>query len=215
MNIPLQYLLLGILGYLAGSSNMAYYLALFNHIDICHSGSGNLGASNVMVLLGKRAALATLVHDFLKAFIPVLIARYFFPDTGLNGQVLAGTMSILGHIYPFWLRFKGGKGFASYLGTVAALDWRFLLILLLAAVLITVLSDFIVFATITTVLVTPVYLAIAYTWGAALIISLASFCMLLKHRENFERLRKKEEIGLRTALSGKKRLNKKQSDQKD
>lgn len=215
MNIPLQYLLLGILGYLAGSSNMAYYLALFNHIDIRHSGSGNLGASNVMVLLGKRAALATLVHDFLKAFIPVLIARYFFPDTGLNGQVLAGTMSILGHIYPFWLRFKGGKGFASYLGTVAALDWRFLLILLLAAVFITVLSDFIVFATITTVLVTPVYLAIAYTWGAALIISLASFCMLLKHRENFERLRKKEEIGLRTALSGKKRLNKKQSDQKD
>lgn len=206
MNLTLQYIILAVAGYGLGCSNMAFYLAKINKVDIRQGGSGNLGASNALITLGKGAGAMTLVHDFVKAVFPVLLARMFFPETGIYGEILAGTAAVLGHMYPFWLKFKGGKGFASYLGCVAALDWKFFLILVAAIILITVISDFIVFATVTTVVTSPVYLAVTRHWTAALIITLASLCILWKHRENFVRLYKKEEIGLRHAISGKGKM---------
>lgn len=206
MNPTFQYVILAALGYILGCSNMAFYLAKLNHVDIRKGGSGNLGASNALITLGKGAGAMTLVHDFIKAVIPILIARMLFPETGIYGEVLTGTACVLGHMYPFWLGFKGGKGFASYLGCIATLDWRFFLILVVAVILITVLSDYIVFATTTTVVLSPIYLAIHTHILAALIIGTASLCILWKHRINFVRIYKKEEIGLRHALSGKGKM---------
>ena len=119
----MQYAIAILMGYLLGSSNMAYWISQIKKVDIRSNGSGNLGASNATVLLGWGAGVIVAVHDIGKAFLAVLAVKFLFPDVE-NVGVVTGVACILGHIYPFYLKFKGGKGLASMIGVVAALDWR-------------------------------------------------------------------------------------------
>ena len=111
----MEYLLTILGGYLLGCSNMALYLSVIKKVDIRAGGSGNLGASNAVILMGWGAGVLTAVHDIGKAILAVIAARMIFPELEHIGAV-AGVSCVLGHIYPFYLKFKGGKGFASYLG---------------------------------------------------------------------------------------------------
>lgn len=102
------------IGYFCGCISSAYIVGKFYHLDIRNSGSGNAGTTNVLRTLGKLPALLTFVGDFLKAAIPVLIIRLFI-GTPENWYLLAlyiGLGVVLGHNYPFYLKFKGGKGIA-------------------------------------------------------------------------------------------------------
>ena len=192
-----------LLGYLLGSSSMSYYLSRLRQVDLRSGGSGNLGASNAMLMMGWPSAVLVAVHDIGKSALSVLLAQLLFPDFVLAGA-LAGVASVYGHIFPFYLRFRGGKGFASFLGMTIALNWKFSIGLLLAVVVITVVTDYIALATTATILVVPVWMGIAaHSLGIALILLTATAVMLWKHRENYVRLAKGTEIGLRSAAKKK------------
>lgn len=200
------YILAILCGYLVGSSNMALYLSMLKKVDIRSGGSGNLGASNAVILMGWGAGVLVALHDIGKSALAVIVARLVFPELEHVGAV-AGVASVLGHIFPFYLKFKGGKGFASYLGMTIALNWKFAIVVLLLVVVVTLVTDYIVAATTTTILVVPAYLGFAaHSWALALILMTATAVIAWKHRENYVRMYKGTEIGFRSAGRGDHRV---------
>ena len=199
------YLFVAILGYVLGCSNMAYYLAKFYKADLRSGGSGNLGASNAVVLLGWKAGVLTALHDAGKSILAVLLAKGLFPGLEYAGAA-AGVASVLGHIFPFYLKFKGGKGFASYFGMTIALNWKLALILAVAVVLVTVVTDYIVCGTLTTIISVPVYIGMTKSWLVAAILCIATAVIFFKHRENYPRMLNGTELGLRSAIKGENKL---------
>ena len=203
----LPYLAAAALGYLFGCSNMAFFLARLRGVDIRGSGTGNLGASNAMVLMGWGAGVLTAVHDIAKGALSIVLVRYLFPECAHIGLV-TGTAAVLGHNFPVFLRFRGGKGFATYYGMTLACSWKIALIILVAGVILTLVTDYIVAATISTVVLYPVYVAWSQGWIALAIVCVASCAVIVKHRENLTRLLNGTEIGLRKAHSGELRVKK-------
>ena len=201
----MQYLLTALIGYSLGCSNMAFYLAALKGVDLRGGGSGNPGASNALILMGWRAGVLVGLHDIGKAIAAVLLAEWLFPALPLAGAV-AGVCCVMGHMFPFYLRFRGGKGFASYLGMALALNWKFALVILAAVVVITLLTDYIVLGTMTTVVSFPLYSVWTKSYRAALLLSLLSVVIVYKHRVNLVRIRRGTEIGLRSAHRGDHRV---------
>lgn len=202
------YIIMIFIGYLLGSSNLAYFLSKLQKTDLSAGGSGNLGASNAVLLMGWKAGVAVAIHDAGKALLAVLLARFFFPDLPHIGAV-AGVASVLGHIFPFYLRFKGGKGFASYVGMTIGLNWKLALVVLAVVVLVTVVTDYIVLGTTTTIVAVPVSLGIMqHSVALPLILLIATAVVVYKHRENYPRIFKGTEIGLRSAIRGDHRVKK-------
>ena len=203
----LPYILAALIGYLLGSSSMALYLSKLRGVDMRAGGSGNLGASNSMVLMGWGAGIIVAVHDIAKGVLAVLLARLMFPDAAYGGLV-AGAAAVIGHIFPFYLRFRGGKGFATYIGMMSILHWKFALAILIVGVIVTLVTDYIVYATMTTVVAFPIFLAVTVGWAAMAIVAVASLAAISRHRENFVRLKNGTEIGLRQAHRGELRAKK-------
>ena len=192
--------------YLIGCSNMAFYLAKWKNVDLKSGGSGNLGASNAVILMGWTSGALVAVHDVGKAVLAVLLARLLFPALPNIGAV-AGVACVLGHIFPFYMRFRGGKGFASYLGMTLALNWKLALFAMIVVVIVTLVTDYLVLGTATTITVVPLFLGYAnHSLILALILCVATAVIFYKHRENFVRIRKGTEIGLRSAAKGKHRV---------
>lgn len=200
------YLIVILAAYLMGCSNMALYLSKIKKVDMRGGGSGNLGASNATILLGWKAGILTAVHDIGKTALAVILAKLLFPGLEHIGAV-AGVASVLGHIFPFYLKFKGGKGFASYLGMILALNWKFALVIMALVVLVTVVTDYIVAGTTLTILVSPVYLGIASgSLLLAAILCIATAVIIYKHRMNYVNIYKGRELGLRGAIRGDNRV---------
>ena len=196
------------LGYLFGCSNMALYLARLKGVNIRAGGTGNPGASNAMVLMGWWAGVLTAFHDIGKSALAVLLARLLFPDSAYAG-LTAGLFAVMGHMFPVFMKFRGGKGLASFFGMMLAIDWKFALVMFVVGVLLTLVTDYIVVATVTFAVVFPIYAAVTIDWIAFAIVCVASALMLSKHIENFRRLADGTEIGLRRANSGKLRADRK------
>ena len=204
----MQYLLAIAMGYLLGCSSMAYYLAKLRKADLTKAGTGNLGASNTTVLLGWKAGVLVAVHDVGKSLLAVVLARWLFPGAEHIGAV-AGIASVLGHIFPFYLKFKGGKGFASYVGMTMGLNWKLALCLIAAVVIVTIVTDYVVCGTVTTIVTVPVYMAVTtHSLMLVLILCIGTAVIFYKHRENFPRMLNGTELGLRSALRGENRLDK-------
>lgn len=200
------YLIVVVLGYLLGSSNMAYYISKLKHVDARSGGSGNLGASNATVLMGWWAGIAVALHDIGKSALAVILTQLIFPELPFIGAA-AGVASVLGHIFPFYLKFQGGKGFASYLGMILALNWKFALVIMVLVVIVTVVTDYIVAGTTLTILSAPIYLGLASrSLILAGILCIATVVILYKHRANYVRIFKGTELGLRSAIRGDNRI---------
>ena len=202
----MSYLLAALLGYFLGCSNMAYWLGLIKKVDIRNNGSGNLGASNATVLLGWGAGVIVAIHDIGKAVLAVVLAKLLFPELEYVG-VAAGVASILGHIFPFYLKFKGGKGLASFWGLILALNWKVALAMLLLGVVLTVVTDFISVAALSISVTAP--MGIWLLEGeiiVPLILCIATAVMIFKHIENIQRIINRTEIGLRSTAKGEKRI---------
>ncbi|MBP3664589.1 MAG: glycerol-3-phosphate acyltransferase, partial [Tyzzerella sp.] len=157
MNIVLKYMIVILFSYLVGTSSMSLYLAKLKGVNIREKGSKNLGASNAMILMGWKAGILVGIHDIGKAALAVILAKTFFPDSSYIGAV-AGVAAVIGHIFPFYLKFKGGKGFASFIGMALAIHWKCALILMLVVVVVTLITDYIVVGTMTTILSFPAYM---------------------------------------------------------
>lgn len=200
------YLVVILGAYLLGSSSMAFYLGKLTKKDVGKNGSGNLGASNTLVLLGWQAGVLVGIHDIGKGVLAVLLTQWFFPQLEY-GPVLAGAACILGHIFPFYLKFKGGKGLASYIGMTLALDWKLALAVIVLLVIVTLITDYIVAGTMSTILVVPAATLLFTGKGiASLILCVPTVVMLFKHRDNFSRMRKGTEVGLRSAMRGEHKM---------
>ena len=204
----LAYVMAALGAYALGCSNMAFYLSKLHKVDFRGGGSGNLGASNATILMGWKAGILVAIHDAGKALLAVLLANVFFPALPNVGAV-AGIAAVLGHIFPAPLRFRGGKGFAPYVGMTLALNWKFALVVLGIVVLVTVITDYIVVGTTTTVLMVPSYLGWAHhSFLLAGILLIGTLVILYKHRENYVRMANGTEIGLRSAAKGERRIKK-------
>lgn len=192
--------------YLMGSSSMAYYLAKLTKKDVSRNGSGNLGASNTVVLIGWKAGVLVGIHDIGKGILAVLLAGWIFPALEY-APVAAGVACILGHIFPFYLGFKGGKGLASYIGMTIALNWKLALAVIVLLVIVTLITDYIVAGTMSTIIVVPAAtLLLTGNVILTLILFVPTVVMLFKHRDNFVRIRKGTEVGLRSAIKGEHKM---------
>ena len=204
----LRYGFVLLLSYLIGCSSMALYVSKYKKVDLQKAGSGNLGASNTMIILGWKPAIIVGLHDIGKAVLAVVLAKLLCPDLPLI-QAGAGVACVLGHMFPFYLRFKGGKGFASYLGMTLALNWKFALVVMVIVVIVTLISDYIVVGTVTTIVIVPAYMGYANcSLLLAAILCIATAVMLYKHRDNFSRILNGTEVGLRRANRGELRVKK-------
>lgn len=202
----MAYILAALGSYLLGCSNLAFYISRIKKVDIRTGGSGNLGASNATALLGWKAGIAVALHDIGKSALAVILAEMCFPGLPYIGAV-AGVASVLGHIFPFYLKFRGGKGFASYFGMTLALSWKLALIIAALIFLATVITDYIVVGTTLTIVTVPVYLGLAqHSLLLALILFIATAVILYKHRMNYVRIYKGTEMGLRSVMKGEHRV---------
>ncbi len=202
----MEYAIIILVSYLIGTSSMSFYLAKLNNVDIRNHGSKNLGASNAMILMGWKAGILVGIHDIGKAFLAVYLMKYFFPDV-LYVKEIAGVACVIGHIFPFYLKFKGGKGFASYVGMMFALNWKVGIVVGIAIILVTLITDYIVSGTITTIVSVPIILGfLNKSVTLAGILCIASLVIAYKHRENFVRMYNGTEIGFRSANRGEQRI---------
>ncbi len=203
----LLYLPLILISYAVGSLSMAYFLSQRRGFDIRNEGSGNMGASNAMVTMGWGAGILTAFCDIGKAALCVFAAKWLLGGTLPFAGAVAGVSAVLGHIFPFYLHFRGGKGLASFLGMTLGLNWQVFLAACVLIVLITVITDYIVYATVTTAVAVPIALGImARQPLLSVILFIATAVMLVKHKENYKRLREGTEIGLLRAGKGEGRV---------
>ena len=202
----MEYIISVLLGYLLGSSSMAFYLGRMKNIDVREHGSGNLGASNTAVTLGWGAAVLVAVHDIGKAILAVCLVRWIFPGVAYLGE-LAGVASVIGHMYPFYLGFRGGKGLASFIGMTVAVHFPVALGATLLLVLVTVIFDYIALGSLALAIAVPVALWVV-TGDAMMFVVLlpATAVMVIKHIENIQRIMAGTEIGLRRTAKGKDRV---------
>ena len=195
--ISVIYLLCAVVGYFLGCHNLAHRLAQRRGFDIRTVGSNNPGASNTVITMGWKAGIMVAIHDAAKAFIPAHLASLLFPELALAAPI-AGVAAVLGHIFPLPLRFRGGKGFAPYIGMILAVNWKFALVIMAITVLITIITDYIAIGTFTTVISFPVYSALMMRhYLTAIVVAAASAVVIYKHRENIVRIATGKEIGLR------------------
>ena len=177
--------------YLLGSIPFGYVLVrIFKKEDIRSVGSGNIGATNVARSGARGLALATLFLDLGKAFLAVKIAQHLAP-TDYDLAVAAAVAAILGHVFPIWLRFRGGKGVASALGVFLALTWPSALCILAVFIVIFLLTRYVSLASIIASATLPLFALYFVPQRSPIVVAGFLFIPLLiivKHHQNIRRL---------------------------
>lgn len=178
-----------VFAYLCGSVSTAILVCrLMGLPDPRSEGSRNPGATNVLRIGGKKAAAITLAGDFLKGLIPVLVARAF----GFGPEVLAATAfaAFLGHLYPVFFGFQGGKGVATALGVMVGLSWQVALAALATWLVVARVSKISSLAALSAATLSPLYALLFGLPGAYALALLPMVALLLwRHRENIRRIR--------------------------
>lgn len=189
----MQIVLCSLLGYLIGNINPAYVLSKLKGFDIREKGSGNAGASNVTVVMGKKAGIFTALFDIFKAFFATVIAVHLFPEIEY-AKILSGVFCILGHIFPFVMKFHGGKGLACLGGMILSFNPVVFLLLLIFELIIALVSDYIsVVAPSGTVIFTLIYVFMTGDMIGTFLLVVVSVIIFFKHVENFKRIYRGEE----------------------
>ena len=201
----LKVILCILFGYLAGSINPAYIIGRLRGFDIRQKGSGNAGASNALITMGKAVGLVSMLFDIAKGGVVFLTAPLIFADLPLAAE-MAGTACMLGHMFPFYMKFRGGKGLATLGGIILCIDWRLFLIMLSAEIVLVLITDYICVVPITaSIALPPLYAllgaggtnwllhATGGRWGA-LIFAAATVAILYRHVINIRRIFKGQEM---------------------
>ena len=183
-------LIIGIASYLMGSIPFGLILTkLFLKKDIREIGSGNIGATNVLRAGNKIVGYATLIFDILKAIAPVIYVKFNFPDF----LYISSLCVFLGHIFPIWLKFKGGKGVAAYLGILFAINIFLGLVFIIAWLIIFAISRFSSLSSLIASASIPIYLIILTNYDQIVFYTIMFVLIFFTHRENIKRLKNKEE----------------------
>ncbi len=186
----MDYLIVIIISYLLGSIPFGLILTkIFLKKDIRDIGSGNIGATNVLRSGNRLIGYSTLLLDIIKAILPVLYIKFNHHDL-----VYISALSVfLGHVFPVWLKFKGGKGVATFVGILFCLNIIYVLIFVITWILIFLISKYSSLSSLSATLSIPIYLF--FTNGNQVIFFVIMFVLIFyTHRENIKRLKNKEEI---------------------
>ncbi len=186
-----------VIGYLIGCINLSYLISRLKGFDIREHGSGNAGASNVIITVGKKAGAFVALFDIFKAFFAIRLTHILFSDIFILGAVTAVAV-ILGHIFPFHMGFKGGKGFASLGGSILALDHRLFFILLIITIFVVFISNYICFGPTSVSVIFPLVYGYLYRDQGGIysmfILFVATAAIFYRHAENFRRIKEGNEL---------------------
>jgi len=175
-----------VIGYLCGSIPFGLLITRAAGLgDVRKIGSGNIGATNVLRTGKKSLAALTLLLDALKGLLPVLVFSHYF---GLYPALAAGFAAFLGHLFPVWLGFKGGKGVATYIGVLIAAAWQGAVVFAAAWLLVAFITRYSSLAALVAALAVPVALALMGRYHTAETFAVMSIIIFIKHRPNISRL---------------------------
>ena len=186
----MEYLIVGITSYLMGSIPFGFILTkIFLKKDIREIGSGNIGATNALRTGNKLVGYGTLILDIVKAIIPVIYVKMNYPEL----IYIASLCAFLGHVFPIWLRFKGGKGVATYIGISFSINIIFGAVFVACWVVVFILTKYSSLSSIIGTLSIPVYLIIIGKTDSVIFFSIMFVLIFFTHKENIKRLKNKEE----------------------
>ena len=195
-----NYLFLISIVYFFGSIPFAYILPkIFGLGDIRNIGSGNVGATNVLRAGNKLLAIIVLAFDIIKGFAPLFILKNYYHNELSEIIILfIGSAAILGHIFPIWLKFKGGKGVATYIGFLFAINYIFGIIFIITWLLIAFLKKYSSLASITSLVLLPLFLMLfSYEKQIIYLLILINLIIISKHYSNIYRLINKSETKIK------------------
>ena len=186
----MEYFAIGIISYLMGSIPFGLILTrVFLKKDIRDIGSGNIGATNVLRTGNKLIGYTTLILDISKAIIPVIYVKINFPEL----IFIASLCAFLGHVFPIWLKFKGGKGVATYVGILFSINILLGTIFIISWIVIFVLTKYSSLSSIIGAISIPLYLLLNGQSNNVIFFIIMFVLIFFTHRENIKRLKNKEE----------------------
>jgi glycerol-3-phosphate acyltransferase PlsY len=182
--------LIGIISYLIGSIPFGFILTkIFLKKDIREIGSGNIGATNALRTGNKALGYSTLIFDILKAILPVIYVKIFYEDS----LYVASLCAFLGHVFPIWLKFKGGKGVATYVGILFAINIYFGIVFTISWFITFFISKYSSLSSLVGAASIPIYLLILTQFDRVIFFTIMFVLIFFTHRENIKRLKNKEE----------------------
>ena len=186
----MDYLIVGIASYLMGSIPFGLILTkTFLNKDIRDIGSGNIGATNALRTGNKLIGYSTLILDIAKAIIPVIFVKINYPDL----IYIASLCAFLGHVFPIWLKFKGGKGVATYVGILFSINLLLGIIFAASWGIIFLMFRYSSLSSIIGSISIPIYILMTGQISNAIFFSIMFVLIFFTHRENIKRLKNKEE----------------------
>ena len=186
----MDYFIVGIVSYLMGSIPFGLILTkIFLNKDIREIGSGNIGATNALRTGNKLIGYSTLILDIAKAIIPVIFVKINYPDL----IYIASLCAFLGHVFPIWLKFKGGKGVATYVGILFSINLLLGIIFAASWGIIFLMFRYSSLSSIIGSISIPIYILITDQISNAIFFSIMFVLIIFTHRENIKRLKNKEE----------------------
>lgn len=190
-----------LVGYLFGCIQAAYIIGrLFGKLDIREHGSGNAGASNITSTLGVKYGVIVGLIDIIKGTIAVLVVKWIYPASP-DLAFLSGLMAIVGHMFPFFMGFRGGKGVATLVGMMIGVNWKLGLLFVLIVAVPALVTDYIVAGSFSSFIGLPIVAYISSYPLPILLLSLVltGLCFYL-HRDNIRRIRAGEELKIRAVV---------------
>lgn len=192
-----------LIGYLLGALNPAHFLSKRRGIDLRKEGTGNLGTTNTMLVMGKASAVLVLMLDMGKAVLSAKIAKWLFPKLLIAGM-LAAFGAVLGHIFPWHMHFQGGKGLACFGGLILEYNPIVFCILLVIGLITALVVNYGVGLPVSAAILFPIATALVGRDAAVFLVSLAaSITILFAHRENIRWARSGQDIRVREFLRSK------------
>ena len=186
----MDYLIVGIVSYLMGSIPFGLILTkIFLNKDIREIGSGNIGATNALRTGNKLIGYSTLILDIAKAIIPVIFVKINYPDL----IYIASLCAFLGHVFPIWLKFKGGKGVATYVGILFSINLLLGIIFAASWGIIFLMFRYSSLSSIIGSISIPIYILMTGQISNAIFFSIMFVLIFFTHRENIKRLKNREE----------------------
>jgi len=183
-----------LIGYFIGTVNPSYIIAKIHGFDIREKGSRNAGASNAVILLGKTVGIFCALFDIAKTFFAIWLSQKLMPDFALAFSITAVACS-LGHIFTFYMKFKGGKGLACLGGMILAFDWRVFLIMFAIEIVVVLVSDYLCIVPLTASVAFPIVYGIMEKnlWGVLMLFVITAV-IFYKHKHNLQRIKNGTEI---------------------
>ncbi|NDH69958.1 MAG: glycerol-3-phosphate 1-O-acyltransferase [Proteobacteria bacterium] len=186
----MDYILVIVVAYFLGSIPFGFVLTkIFLKKDIRDIGSGNIGATNALRTGNKAVGFSTLILDVVKAVIPIIFIKYNFPE-----YIYIAALSVfLGHVFPIWLKFKGGKGVATYLGILFSMNIFFGIVFITSWLIVFFISKFSSLSSLIATLSIPIFIFFFYNQDNIIFFLIMFVLIFYTHRENIKRLKNKEE----------------------